>query len=370
MDLTRLCHQLRQEPLLHLSLGSKELFHSNLLGWMCQQFPAESTSVLAPWLREDSSCATLKIQHEHKHLDLVVRLPGYAPLVMENKMFSLPDEDQLRSYVTNVIGAIAPEPSLLLVSLTDPGWPNGAFEVEGGTWRYVPWRVLARRLLAEFGDQPRFETQVLAHEARLLDLLDQVMRELSVSSPDEPFLLPEATTRQLQGVRIAAAIGKIRMYQVMHRIRAQYTANQLRPDKSEVNFTNGTPLMSAYWDADGAGNSVGWQYQGKQWRLAMTLKSMAGKERTGHRAAYAATQSGWFNFEHLCQILASSDDKLRPKQSRTPPDGFNKYNPDFVYQYRLLPANTTVGQVVQAALVYGHAAAAWQFDPPPPGTVL
>jgi hypothetical protein len=367
VDLTRLCQQLKQEPLLHLSLGSKELFHSNLLGWMCQQFPAESVRVLAPWMRQDPSCEEFKIQREHRHLDLVVRLPGYAPLVVENKMFSLPDESQLRSYL-KAVGAITPEPSLLLISLADPCSPDDRLDIDGSTWRYAPWRDLAQRLRAEFGDHPRFEDQMLAHEAHLLTLLDQVVQELSIRSPKDPFMLPDTTIRQLHDARIAAAIGKIRMYQVMHRIRDQYATHDLHPNKTEVNFTNGTPLMSSYWNADTTGNSVGWQCQGKQWRLAMTLKTMSGKNRTDERAAYAATQSSWFNFTHLCRILKAADDQLRPAQSKTLANGFNKYNPDFVYQYRLLPTYTTVGQVVEAALAYAHESAAWKFNPPPPGS--
>ena len=74
VNLSKLCQHLRQKPLLHLSLGSKELSHSNLLAWMCQQFPAESVRVLAPWLREAPSCEDSEVQREHKHLDLGFRV--------------------------------------------------------------------------------------------------------------------------------------------------------------------------------------------------------------------------------------------------------------------------------------------------------
>ena len=91
----------------------------------------------------------------------------------------------------------------------------------------------------------------------------------------------------------------------MRRILDQYQTHGIFPTWTEVGLTNGTPLMSAYWEKDGAGNAVGWQCQGNQWRLAMILKSMAGR-RDGPgraRAAYAASQSGWFEYEPLCEIL-------------------------------------------------------------------
>jgi hypothetical protein len=154
----------------------------------------------------------------------------------------------------------------------------------------------------------------------------------------------------------------------MRRILDQYQAHGISPTWTEVSLTNGTPLMSAYWTKDEAGNAVGWQCQGNQWRLAMILRSMAGRgDGPGvARAAFAASQSGWFEFEPLCEILAARDADLRPKVRKTPLGGFNKYDPDFVYRYRRLPIHTPVERIIDLAVVYGQAAASWTFDPLPP----
>ena len=91
--MTRALHdaveRLLSEPLWHVSLGSKELFHSNLLGWMCERFPAAARDVLEPWLTVDPATVTTRIRREYKHLDLVIEYAGYAPLVIENKVFAL-----------------------------------------------------------------------------------------------------------------------------------------------------------------------------------------------------------------------------------------------------------------------------------------
>jgi hypothetical protein len=55
----------------------------------------------------------------------------------------------------------------------------------------------------------------------------------------------------------------------MRRILDQYQAHGISPTWTEVDLTNSTPLISAYWTKDEAGNAVGWQCQGNQWRLAM-----------------------------------------------------------------------------------------------------
>jgi hypothetical protein len=366
-SLAALCRQLNDEPLWHVSLGSKELFHSNLIGWMCERFPDEARQVLSCWL-QPAEQAVASVQREYKHLDLVVRFPGFAPLVVENKMFALPDVAQLYRYLAGPVTAIVPQPTLVLLSLTDPGWAGGRLDVGGKTWVHASWRELAQRLHAQFAGRSDFGAQLLVHEAQLIDLLHRAIDEVSVKSDDELFLLPVSTNKLLRGVRIADAVGKIRGYQVMRRILDQYQAHGISPTRTEVNLTNGTPLMSAYWTKDEAGNAVGWQCQGNQWRLAMILRSMTGRgDGPGAaRAAYAASQSGWFEFEPLCEILAARDADLRPKVGKTPLDGFNKYDPDFVYRYRRLPIHTPVGRIIGLAVIYGQAAATWTFDPPPP----
>jgi hypothetical protein len=365
--LAALCRQLNDEPLLHVSLGSKELFHSNLIGWMCERFPDESVRVLSRWLRPAEQ-PVASVQREYKHLDLVARFPGFAPVVVENKMFALPDVVQLRRHLDGPVKAIVPQPTLVLLSLTDPGWSDGRLEVDGKTWVHASWHVLAQRLRTQFAGRSDFGAQILTHEAHLIHLLYRAIDQVSVKSDNELFLLPISTTNALRGVRIADAVGKIRGHQVMRRILDQYQTRGISPTWTEVDLTNGTPLMSAYWEKDEVGNAVGWQCQGNQWRLAMILRSMAGRGDGpgGARAAYAASQSGWFEFEPLCEILEARDKDLRPKGGKTPPDGFNKYDPDFVYRYRRLPAPIPVGRIIDLAVAYGEFAATWTFDPPPP----
>ncbi len=268
--LAPLCRQLNDEPLLHVSLGSKELFHSNLIGWMCERYPDESVRVLSRWLRPAEQ-PVASVQREYKHLDLVARFPGFAPVVVENKMFALPDVVQLRRHLDGPVKAIVPQPTLVLLSLTDPGWSDGRLEVDGKTWVHASWRVLAQRLRTQFAGRSDFGAQILAHEAHLIHLLYRAIDQVSVKSDNELFLLPMSTTNALKGVRIADAVGKIRGHQVMRRILDQYQTRGISPTWTEVDLTNGTPLMSAYWEKDEVGNAVGWQCQGNQWRLAMIL---------------------------------------------------------------------------------------------------
>src|SRR3954451_10422752 len=123
-QLTALARGLDGEPFWHMSLGSKELFHSNLLGWLCDRYADKGATILAPWLRPDPATVSTRVRREYKNLDLVIEYPHYAPLVIENKVFSMPSEPQLCRYAQDRVTAVGKDPTLILLSLVDPGWPG------------------------------------------------------------------------------------------------------------------------------------------------------------------------------------------------------------------------------------------------------
>ncbi len=139
-ELDRIVGALKDEPLWHASMGSKELFHSNLLAWAVERFPEDMTKVLEPWL-EPGNTTKVAVYRERRHLDLVIELPGHQPLVIENKAFSLPDDDQLQRYGT-AVAALAGAATLVLLSLSDPGWPDGKFASEGREWHWLSYGAL------------------------------------------------------------------------------------------------------------------------------------------------------------------------------------------------------------------------------------
>lgn len=98
------------------------------------------------------------VRREWRHLDLVLEVAGSRSSLwrMENKVFSLPDEDQLLRYGA-IAGSLPGTPSLVLLSLTDPGWRIGTWALPGGgTWTYRSYASLAAALAASCREhQPR-----------------------------------------------------------------------------------------------------------------------------------------------------------------------------------------------------------------------
>lgn len=124
-DLEHTCSNLWSEPLFHLSLNSKELFHSNLLAWFIETYPNEAGLVFGRWVSRQGGVDGPRVQRVRAHLDLAVELPGLNPFVIENKVFSPPDEEQLGVYAPGSLAGLEAL-TLLLLSLNDPGWPGGS----------------------------------------------------------------------------------------------------------------------------------------------------------------------------------------------------------------------------------------------------
>ncbi len=107
---------LKGSSMFYMSLGSKELFHSNFLYWLyvvCPEYFVKVMHSLAnveKFWWEDSQY-TIDVRREDKNFDLSVWLlvskeqePEYwiSVLVLENKMKSLPYREQLEEYVGKV----------------------------------------------------------------------------------------------------------------------------------------------------------------------------------------------------------------------------------------------------------------------------
>src|ERR1700676_1892052 len=108
---------LRSSPLFQLSLGSKELFHSNFLAWLFETYPQESGRALSRFLKKDEGSAVmLPVLREQKNRDLTINFKNGQQLVIENKVKSLPYIEQLELYSEGA----TEDQNFLLLSLMPP----------------------------------------------------------------------------------------------------------------------------------------------------------------------------------------------------------------------------------------------------------
>lgn len=94
---------LNANPMFHMSLASKELFHSNFLYWLWKLDAIKFLTLLDKLSeRKDYFCNmdldTIEVKREYQHFDLCVLEKGNPLLVIENKVKSIPYVEQLNEY--------------------------------------------------------------------------------------------------------------------------------------------------------------------------------------------------------------------------------------------------------------------------------
>ena len=158
-------NELKASPMLFLSSGSKELFHSNFLYWLgvnyrdaFQELMNKMCQIKDPW-PEDWT-----IRREHKHLDLCVTYKKEtgktrngkpiseecAFIIIENKVKSLPDLMQLRRYKQVYDGHDSGCTYAVLSLLKD--FPGQKYLNEIKCWQIHHFDELAKLLEECFGD--------------------------------------------------------------------------------------------------------------------------------------------------------------------------------------------------------------------------
>jgi hypothetical protein len=337
--LARTCAELWNNPVLHLSLGSKELFHSNLIGWLLESDRALAMNALVPWLESRPAQQQFDVRREDHDLDLVVQLPAWAPLVIENKVFSLPDEDQLDRYAEhNAPAAGLTDPTLLLLSLTDPGWPDRAYN----GWRWMPYGDLAHRIRQALDDRPDvdpFTDELVKRWVDMVRLLETLTSLVEPVAPEEPLLLHGEDVEVLRTVRLHDVLQKARTRRVRHLLEQRFAQADLPYDFIESEFTSGGPLLSAAVDlSDGC--RIGWQLQGSQFRRFLIVA----EELAGPSAAQKLARIRHADDHHRAWFGFGAEHALGPFGS-APTSAYKHFAPDFLYDYIKVPG-ITVQQVL------------------------
>ncbi|MGH3767041.1 MAG: hypothetical protein ACRDTX_18115 [Pseudonocardiaceae bacterium] len=350
----QLVRELDDDLVFALSLGSKELFHTNLLGWFAQHQPSVGAALLREW-DPHAEPALLRARREWRHLDLVLEevaadgTPGQARVVVENKMFALPDLDQLRDYGRVINTDLKGAPSLVLLSLADPGWPTSRWDDgAGNVWRHVTYTSLAEVLaaVAHPQDTDYFPLATLTGWMTTVDRLGRLSELVCQPGPAEPVLLPQELSSRLAEIRLDAPVQKLRAHHVATELR-RLLGDPLPEDVSvSASLTNGLGLVEAFVRV-GDNIEAGWQLQGTQWRMAVRVGKdhpLYGRGDKDDPRARLADQSGWMTFrDGPFEGLPA-----RPVPRVGTPD-VCKFSPNFVYRYVHVP-DITIGTAVSVGL--------------------
>jgi hypothetical protein len=344
-----ICGLLNDEAVYHWSLHSKELFHSNVLGWFCEKYAQAATQVLQRWAPPRDTTEHWVLREKH-NLDLVVQLPGLAPVVIENKVFSPPDESQLDRYSDDNVQKLEKAEKIevgaqILLSLSPPNWDALTYTSNNGKeWRYMSYRDLASALEEVAYEITGFDGDVLRRYLVFIELLQELTDEVSAIKNENTFSFNAETKDFLKVARLDSAFGKLRARSAIADVRESMKSHKNFDDITfHADFTNGEPLVEAMLRCAN-GDELGWQLQGTHWRLAVRTDKHLGKtdELRELRFEYVREHYGdWFDFSEVTKSIGRSVADQSQKEKK---GTFNRYDPDFVYLYRKLE-NLTLGEI-------------------------
>lgn len=335
-------HALNREPLARIMYGQRELFHSNFLAWFFDELPDLADQVFRD-LTVAGDGDRRSVERERENLDLVMSWPGAAPLVIENKVFSLPDGAQLAEYRAKTARWKGTPAEHVLLSMNPP--PT---TVEG--WRLLSYRELADRIdhALVAVTESSYEVESLRRYSRVVRLLSGLLDTTVVRSLVEGAWLDPTQLSEIDSAQTQSALKKLRAR------RVQIALDEHGPQSgwTEADISHSQPLVGwrKHLTVEGHDIQAGWQYQEGQFRLCLVLPHLAGRSDEAKRAreAFAAAHPELFDFSPIHNLLNT------PRAAEIPATGVRHFSPDFVYRYVKAPG-LTVAQLVHASLAIDEA---------------
>ena len=320
-NVERIVQSLKSSPLFNFSLASKELFHSDVLKWLCDNYPAAAGSIFARFVKAPPRrLGELRARREYRNFDLLLEYQVGAKLLVENKVKSIPSEEQLKEYAEKLRNQA--DVSFLLLSLIPPPFRP---PVE---WQYLSDREYANDLenvLPTFASASRYHTELLRdYIAFIRNLADlRSCFDLDWNDKQTDFFLPRPIAELLKSIRIFDLIDKARYSQL-----AKKVGDLLRPGRSRVDFgkltkqtlktvrpgdiwldagmTRGTGLCDmkyflASGDGFGPAIALGVQLQGNDFRLVVETfsKDVRADEYADALFEPRIGEKIWFDFSLL-----------------------------------------------------------------------
>ena len=368
-ELDLIITRLKNSPLYNLSLTSKELFHSNLLAWLCECYPTEMGVLFAPFLTKPTAVGSNSITEVHRELhnfDLTVVYADGQKLIIENKVKSLPYLGQLEEYTAEATDK--PNTGFLLLSLTEPYFLDNTGRTiilkDGSYWHFLNYRELGEKLheaLKAIVATNSYHGQLIADYITFIKDLDRVQTLFHFTPDDDNtnFFGNEEIVR-LSGLRMADFIHKLRYAKL-----ANYVAQRLEQEGFSVirsnwwegttgqfcitsDMTRGVGLFDLKYivsqkEADKSLAMVGIQLQGNSFRLVFEYEDKAKAIKIAERLLQPGEGAArsWFDF-----TLIPEPGLEYPKKGK-----FNQYSGTFLYRSKNLNA-TSPPKLVELILEY------------------
>lgn len=364
----------KESPMFYLSLTSKELFHSNFISWIIINYKDECSKLFSRFLPGADNPKITYVTREEKNKDIVIyfeiQTGKKSTLVIENKVKSIPNYEQLRKYTTNDASE-----QYLLLSLIKPTFltNNNAINIQDldREWVYLNYGDLAdlfEEIIHEIEQENKYHALIVNDYIKVAQGLNCLTNDIyeHTSSGVYDFYQPRnKLIPLLREIRLHDFYLKLNHEiiagEIYRRIKDELPDSWLVPNKNwktsisqEVfvgsGFTRGSGISEVKYVIGEKHDSpiiVGVQIQGDQFRLFIESK-----KGSAIKIAEELYRSGlWFDFN----ILMSSGISVNKEypESRNSAKTFNTYSNEFYYRSAKLKS-CKVSDLIDVVVEYVH----------------
>ena len=344
---------IKASPLFQLSLGSKELFHSNFIAWLAGKYPKQVGQLFAPYLKDNTDGLTItRIEREQKNIDVHLYFANGQELILENKVKSIPYIEQLEEYTEGHTD----NQNFLLLSLTRPEFTKiEKIPVLNTFWHTMSYSELATILKTIVHETTaQYDKLILEDYIFFITFISQALGDVEVNESDFfTFYKPETDPilQLLQNIRMADVYSKIkyqslgalvakRLKEILPDTKIHFGAFTSKREKGIVYVSHGMlraqGLLEVSYEIED-GLYITLQLQAN--RYSQLLQGYAGYGKaTRQYAERLLKRREWFNFTHIGKDL-----KVYPMNESKM---FNKYGETDFYQSVNLDESFTVSRII------------------------
>ena len=358
--------KLRDLPIFKLSLGSKELFHSNFLEYLWEVDHRLFLNIInrllpkGEYLLEDG----YELSRELENFDLCLYHNSKSPiydLIIENKVKSIPFKEQLKEYKVKAEKSLTP-PHFLLLSLVE-NFPDceELEKVENykeyGHWHIVHYNQLREAIEQEKELWPTTKDRTYIEDyCTFIDLLHQLQQEILKDIETQPLFVDVETFKRYRlhdlyiKLRIsyfliklkqrleAEQVGSVSFLKNHGDIRGKYKEPGIYLNQN-IFRSVGQLAAFIYKSHDDKGDIHEIVIQGDQYRHGINSQERGnkGKEKVdSQNRLWESIQQRPSELDFLNNIFSGVE--TLPKTAKTSKKvqkvgPFNGYNHDYVYRY-------------------------------------
>ncbi len=372
---------LKTSPLFNLSLSSKELFHSNFLSWLAQQYPeffveiCKDLGCMAGW-----SNTHWNVKREYMNFDLCIEADGDIVLVLENKVKSIPSKSQLDEYVSKLNKKEKQDNEnrdLLLLSLST-SFPDKQAIENAMKWQIRSYEDLWQAIMKNKHNfvHNLYENDLIEDYCLFIATLHELSKSWKVENTSH-FLLSENEKKTSKDLRIADLQDKIWYSQLLeqlntclkednrwHNVISGMNIEKIGRNENKClcevftnyGFTHGQGLLEAKIKINKdyvlliqiQGNrychGIEWIKKGK-WNYNQLWEMTKEEELIKNLSFFQFTENKPAHFPNICKDI---NEPITNRKRKDEIRNFNKYGDRFLYQSKQIKEEALVSEVLDA----------------------